>query len=435
MGPEGTPVTVVVQAPSQLVPQTALQQVMIVPAAGDPAPVRFEFLATEAGPQRVVITAWAGGTFLAELGLEVSVHDGGRYLDAPVRGTPVGAVRARAGEVTLQVRFDGQRYTFQLLSDAYLFEPVLAEELTAHPSAAVERTVATLRSITEGSSGYSGGNARTWMEQAGVGLWNDMVPGLIKDQFWQLREHIGAFSIVAGGDLIPWELLYPLAPGHDEGFLVEQFPVTRRVYGQQRSRSLAVTGARYVLPARSPANAQAEITAIRRALGDDTMPAETIADLDALLGLIESGRCGSLHFACHSTFRSDAGGSVITMGGGSFVPMLLNKAVTGQALAGRNPLIFINACRSAGTVPEYTRMTGWAQQFMAAGAGAFVGTLWAVGSTAAQVFAEAFYAGLASGIPLGEASRRARVAASRDHHDPTWLAYSVYGDPAAQATG
>ena len=435
VGPEGTPVTVVVQAPSQLAPLTALQQVMIVPAAGDPPPVRFEFLAREAGLQRVVVTAWAGGTFLAELGLEVSVHDGGRYLDAPVRVTPVGAVQALEGEVTLQVRFDGQRYTFQLLSEPYLFEPVLAEELTAHPSAAVERTVATLRSIAEGSSGYSGGNARTWMEQAGVGLWNDMVPGLIKDQFWQLRGHIGAFSIVAGGDVIPWELLYPLAPGHDEGFLVEQFPVTRRVYGQQRSRSLAVTGARYVLPARSPANAQAEITAIRRALGDDPRAGETIADLDALLGFIESGRCGSLHFACHSTFRSEAGGSAIAMGGGSFVPMLLNKAVTRQALAGRNPLIFINACRSAGAVPEYTRMTGWAQQFMAAGAGAFVGTLWAVGSTAAQAFAEAFYAALASGVPLGEASRRARVAASRDHDDPTWLAYSVYGDPAAQATG
>ena len=435
VSPAGTAVTVVVQAPSGLVPQSPLQQVIIVPAAGDPAPVRFEFLAREAGLQRVVVTAWAGGTFLAELGLEVSVDDGGRYRDARVRVTPVGAVQAREGEVTLQVRFDGQRYTFQLLSEPYLFEPVPAEELTAHPSAAVERTVATLRSIAEGTSGYSGGNPRTWMEQAGVGLWNDMVPGLIKDQFWQLREHIGAFSIVAGGDVIPWELLYPLAPGHDEGFLVEQFPVTRRVYGQQRSRSLAVTGARYVLPARSPANAQAEITAIRRALGDDARTGETIADLDALLGFIESGSCGSLHFACHSTFRSEAGGSVIAMGGGSFVPMLLNKAVTRQALAARNPLIFINACRSAGTVPEYTRMTGWAQQFMAAGAGAFVGTLWAVGSTAAQVFAEAFYAGLASGIPLGEASRRARVAASRDHDDPTWLAYSVYGDPAARAAG
>jgi CHAT domain-containing protein len=259
-----------------------------------------------------------------------------------------------------------------------------------------------------------------------------MVPGLIKEQFWQLREHIGAFSIAAGDDVIPWELLYPLAAGHDEGFLVEQFPVMRRVYGQQRSRSLGVTGARYVLPARSPANAQAEIATIRQVLGDSE-PTETISDLNALLGFIESGNCGSLHFACHNAFMSEAGGSAITMGGGSFVPMLLNKAVTRRALADRNPLIFVNACRSAGAVPEYTRMTGWAQQFMAAGAGAFVGTMWAVGSTAAQIFAEAFYTALASGNSLGEASRLARAEAGRDHDDPAWLAYSVYGDPAAQA--
>ncbi len=76
VSPAGTAVTVVVQAPSGLVPQSPLQQVIIVPAAGDPAPVRFEFLAREAGLQRVVVTAWAGGTFLAELGLEVSVDDG-----------------------------------------------------------------------------------------------------------------------------------------------------------------------------------------------------------------------------------------------------------------------------------------------------------------------------------------------------------------------
>lgn len=433
VSPGGTGVTVVVQAPSGLVPLTGLQQVITVPGAGDPPPVRFEFLAREAGLHRIVITAWAGGTFLAELGLELSVDESGRYADAPVRMTPVGAVRARAGEVTLQVRSDGRRYTFQLLSEPYLFEPVLAEALTAHPSAAVERTIATLRSIAQGSSGYSGGNARAWMEQAGVGLWNDMVPGLIKEQFWQLRDHIGAFSIAAGDDVIPWELLYPLAAGHDEGFLVEQFPVMRRVYGQQRSRGLLIAGTRYVMPARSPVNAQAEIASVRRVLGEDGEPAETIADLEDLLRFIESGSCGSLHFACHNTFRSDAGGSAITMSGGPFVPMLLNKAVTRRALAGQDPLIFINACSSAGAVPEYTRMMGWAQQFMAAGAGAFVGTLWAVSSTAAQTFAETFYTALAAGNSLGEASRHARAETSRDHDDPTWLAYSVYGDPAAQA--
>jgi hypothetical protein len=433
VGPGGTRVTVVVQAPSGLVPLTALQRVMTVPETGDPPPVRFEFLARVAGLHRMVITAWAGGTFLAELGLELSVDESGRYADAPARMTPVGAVRPRAGEVTLQVRSDGQRYTFQFLSEPYLFEPVPAEALTAHPSAAVERTVATLRSVAQGSSGYSGGNARAWMEQAGVGLWNDMVPGLIKEQFWQLRDHIGAFSIAAGDDVIPWELLYPLAAGHDEGFLVEQFPVMRRVYGQQRSRSLLIAGTRYVMPARSPANAQAEIASVRRVLSEAGEPAEMIADLEDLLRFIESGNCGSLHFACHNTFSSDAGGSAITMSGGPFVPMLLNKAVTRRVLAGQDPLIFINACRSAGAVPEYTRMMGWAQQFMAAGAGAFVGTLWAVSSTAAQIFAEAFYSALAAGNSLGEASRHARAETGRDHDDPTWLAYSVYGDPAAQA--
>jgi len=431
VGPDGAPVTVVVQAPAGLVPETPLEQVISVPPAEDSLPVRFAFRAREAGPQRVTITAWAGGTFLAELSLEVSVAPRGQHIAGPASFAPVGSLTAQPGEVTLQVRSDGRRYTFQLLSESYLFEPVLAEALTAQPSGAVERIVAMLRSMAEGGSGYSGRNARTWMEQAGVGLWNDMVPDLIKDQFWQLRDNIGAFTVAAGDDVIPWELLYPLAPGHDEGFLVEQFPVMRRVYGQQRSRSFLAGGPRYVVPPGSPANARAEVAAISDRLGG---PAETIDALDTLLDLIESGSCGPLHFACHNTFKTDAGGSAITMDGGSFVPLLLNKAVTRRSLAARHPLVFINACRTAGAVPEYTRMMGWAQQFLAAGAGAFVGTLWAVRSQSAGVFAEAFYSALTDGASLGEAGQRARAETGQDHGDPTWLAYSVYGDPSAAAT-
>ena len=154
-------------------------------------------------------------------------------------------VRAVPGEVTLQVRFDGERYTFQ--------------------------------------------------------------------QFWQLRSSIGTFSIACGQDTIPWELLYPLSPGQDEGFLVEQFPVLRRVYGQRRSRRVSVTPSVYVVPAGSPANAGQEIDALRHRLGASS---EEVCHLDRLLDLIGTGTGGLLHFACHSTFRADAGGSSITMGGG-----------------------------------------------------------------------------------------------------------------------
>ncbi len=86
----------------------------------------------------------------------------------------------------------------------------------------MERAVATLRAMANATSGYTEKNARTW---------NDMVPDLIKEQFWQLRSSITAFSIACGQDTIPWELLYPLLPGRDAGFLVEQFPVLRRAYG------------------------------------------------------------------------------------------------------------------------------------------------------------------------------------------------------------
>ena len=101
-----------------------------------------------------------------------------------------------------------------------------------------------------------------------MGLWNDMVPEVIKDQFWLLRHNIKAFTIAAADDAIPWELLYPLARDHDDGFLVEQFPVMRRVYGQQRFRSFTVGGTRYVMPSGSPPGAEGEIAAIRRILGE-----------------------------------------------------------------------------------------------------------------------------------------------------------------------
>ena len=310
---------------------------------------------------------------------------------------------------------------------------MLAEALTAQPGEAVERTLATLRAMADRRSGYSAGNARRWMREAGIGLWNNMVPGLIKEQFWQLRSSISSFSIVCGRDTIPWELLYPLSTsGEDAGFLVDQFPVLRRVYDQRRSRHLSLGPASYVVPpSRSPTNALDEVAALQRKLGAE---ANAIGDLETLMSLIDSGDFGILHFACHNTFKADAGGSLVSMDGGPFVPALLNGAVTTRALAARSPLVFINACRTVGAVPEYTQLLGWAGQFMAAGAGAFIGTLWAVPSDSARVFAEAFYDCLKASRTLGTAVQGARQAVAYDTADPTWLAYSIYGDPTATVT-
>ena len=258
-----------------------------------------------------------------------------------------------------------------------------------------------------------------------------MVPKVIQDQFWQLRDSITTFNIASDDDKVPWELLYPLTPTDDAGFLVEQFPVLRRVYDQLRSDRILLGEAQYIVPPGSPENAQDEVEVISRILGQ---PAEApISDLADLLRLLDTGITGLLHFACHNTFSLETGGSSIKMVGGAFVPQLLNSAAGRRCLANRSPLIFINACRSAGTAAEYTQMMGWASQFMAAGAGAFIGTLWPVRSSQASLFAEAFYGALTAGADLGRAVLTARQTA-KDDADPTWLAYTAYGDPAARGT-
>ena len=83
VGAGGARVTVVVQAPHELVPMGELEQAIWVPESGDSEPVRFAFRARGAGLQRVVVTAWAGGTFLCELALEVSVQDGATRPSRP----------------------------------------------------------------------------------------------------------------------------------------------------------------------------------------------------------------------------------------------------------------------------------------------------------------------------------------------------------------
>lgn len=282
--------------------------------------------------------------------------------------------------------------------------------------------------LAAGTSGYSPSNARSFLENLGAGLWDSMIPDLIKEQFWAQHANITAFTIASAHDVVPWELLYPLARGHDNGFLAEQFPVLRRVHGQHRSLILDTTDACFVVPPQSPANAAAEVAALRKILRTRADGIDTIGELADLQRLIDSGHSGLLHFVCHNTF--DAAGGRIGMAGGPFIPALLNRAAEYGSLR-RRPLIFLNACTSAVNVPEYTTTMGWARQFMRAGAGAFIGTAWDVRSQTAQSFAEAFYTTLSGGATLGQSTLRARQAVCGNGSDPTWLAYTIYGDPQA----
>jgi CHAT domain-containing protein len=231
-------------------------------------------------------------------------------------------------------------------------------------------------------------------------------------------------------DTVPWELLYPIDGGNDNGFLVEQFPVVRRVYGQSRARHLSLSSAAYVVPPGSPANAMDEVEIVKARLGTAVRHREVCSRLDTLIGILEDSP-SVLHFACHNEFTNQAG-SVISLDGGPLRPSDLAPARQARSMASSSPLVFLNACRTAGEIPGLMEMMGWARQFMGAGAGAFIGSLWAVRSSSAKAFADTFYQALVSeSTPLGEASLLARRAIAADAGDPTWLAYTIYGNPSA----
>jgi hypothetical protein len=407
------------------------RQTVHVPADGDSEPVMFELQAEMPGVHTVSVTAWIDGSYLGELQVDITAerdHKNGAHRDVLAEIT----TESTQGAVSLVVRFDPRQ-------NAYRFEfrdvdnpKEVTSNLAYEPGPRVEQLVAGLDDLARGRSGYDAGQARAYLVNAGAALWRELVPQALREQFWDRRDRIRQLTILADEDTVPWELLYPMdpGPGHDQGFLVEQFPVTRATFGRQPARRLSLWPARFVLPGGSPAQAQDEIDAMRLSLDPGQPPGEVISALSQLQDLIASGEFGLLHFACHNTY-TPAAGSSIKLGNAQFTPTLLTTAAINKELARSAPTVFLNACRSAGLNATYNQLDGWASKFLEAGAGAFIGSLWAVSDGAAREFAQEFYGQLRARAALGDAVKSARAAAATQPDDPTWLAYTVYGDPRA----
>ena len=430
----GTVVTITVSAPG-LVPLGDLEQDLTVPFAADSDPVRFGFLAGPVGLHSVQVRVFAGGTCLGDLGLEISVESGAGLEEGRPRVALMADLAAEPGEVTLQVsRTAAGGYSFQLLSAA-LYPAVIIDRLAGDPATVVGQMVAELRKMSKGTGYYATPElVRRRLRSLGSQLWGDVVPKAIREQFWAQRDRIQLFTIASDVDTVPWELIYPVDFDNDVGFLVEQFPVVRRVYGQSRTRVLRLSkGAGFIVPPKSPANAMDEVAAVRASLPTNVLDRGTVNDLGRVLELLDTVP-SVLHFAGHNGFTDELG-SLISLDGGPLRPGDLSYARQRHAFGSVSPLVFFNGCRTAGEIPGFTQMIGWAEEFMGAGAGAFIGSLWAVRSTSARTFAEKFYNALVcEGQSLGVASLRARQAIMADEGDPTWLAYTVYGNPSASVT-
>jgi hypothetical protein len=402
-----------------------------VPPAGNSDPVMFELRAEAPGPRSVSLTAWLAGTYLGELAVDITAADiqaAGEHREYRAEID----TEASDGAVSLVVRYDTdlRAYRFEFRDQDNPGEVV--SRLSFEPRPRIECLVADLDRLAAGRTGYSAGQARDYLVNAGAELWRELVPPGLREQFWDRQHRIRQLTILADRDTVPWELLYPRDAGHDAGFLVEQFPVTRAVFGRRLAPRLSLSPARFVLPRGSLPQAASEVDVMRRLL-DPVQPSEAvISDLDSLQDLIRRGEFGLLHFACHNRFEPDENAS-IKLGSVQFTPRLMTTAVIDRVLERSAPTVFLNACRSAGLAPTYNRLDGWASKFLEAGAGAFIGSQWAVSDGTAREFAEDLYGQLKAGATLGAALMHARGVAATHADDPTWLAYTAYGDPRARA--
>jgi hypothetical protein len=339
------------------------------------------------------------------------------------------------GEMTLQIHFDheSQVYRYQFIDDTVGgLDETYSGRLAHSPHASIETLVRQLDELARGQTGLSGAQTRSLLKGKGIDLWQELIPLELQRQFWERRDRIRRLFILSDDNPFPWELLYPFRSDiRDAGFLAEQFTVVRWIYGDPPVSQLQLDRVEFVLPDESPDSAHQEITALQKLLLSSRIPVKVpTRSLDELLGILRDGTFNLLHFACHNTFNPDSpAASHVRMG---VLPLQLSFLSEHRGrFREASPLVFMNACRTDGRAPLYTRLTGWAHRFLDAGAGAFLGTQWEVRDDSARMFAEEFYGSLISGSNLGDAVQAARRAIQDEPGDPTWLAYTFYGDPAA----
>jgi len=428
--PQGRDVLLDIRAPGLLV-RHPHQQYLRVPPAADSAAVSFELRADRPGTARISVTAWLDGNLLGEATARVSVH-ADRRPPAP-RKTASSDLSAAItdGAVSLVVRYEPRdnRYRFQFMDTDNPSE--VTAELPWALGPQIDALIRRLDSAARRQVRLSATETRSILADEGAQLWQGIVPEITRRQFWERRDRITQLKVLGDKDPVPWELMYPMDQGLNAGFLIRQFPVTRDVFDRPGlARTLDLRPARFVLPPGSPPAAHREIDQLSELLDAGPADLAAVSSFTSLRELVSSGDFGLLHFACHNNFHREDG-SMIELAGTPFTVTNLQAARINKTLRPSAPLVFINACRSAGAAARYNELAGWAEAFLRAGAGAFVGTLWSVKDRSALRFAQSFYQHLRTGKAIGEATMAARQAIAGDERDPTWLAYTVYADPLA----
>ena len=345
-------------------------------------------------------------------------------------------------------------YTLNSPDGDYNFLPVGTVGLAASPRELFQRTYDRLstwaRLAPDTRTPAQTAQAIRELADAGSNLYDELFPPEFKREYPALREkHLGGnLLITANEPWIPWEIVRPLEYDHhgkaiyDDPPLCESFKLARWGAGAAAPAKLALGSAVVIQPQANLPAARVEreyFVALPGLLPGLAVaaPLQTVADA---LASFSAGQTQLYHFACHGNFiLADPNDSKLELADGFLTPAQLTGDRKSGLLRSR-PLVFVNACHAGERGFGLTRLGGWAERFIAAGASAFIGSLWEINDVLAARFAAEFYNrvfGLDGhrGEPLAAAFREARLVLKElDPANPTWLAYVLYGNLRAQVS-
>jgi CHAT domain-containing protein len=150
------------------------------------------------------------------------------------------------------------------------------------------------------------------------------------------------------------------------------------------------------------------------------------------LNILDSGSFELLHISAHGKYNPDEpllSHISIEEGRADFRAESIVGPKVKQTFGKSNQIVFLNACQSGSKGYSLTGIGGWAQQFIKAGACAFIGTLRSVTDTEVRQFTEDLYSQLCKPINLAQAVQETRKS-SRNPGDISRLAYVLFAPPA-----
>lgn len=469
------PITVDVIAKSNVTVVGASRRKVDFPRPGEPQLVSFVVQGEREGPGQVVVAATQEGADLVRLVLHFSVVEASDATPVGVLATTVSASRlVETGLVpppcdkmwidetrsasTIQVEGAVQVVTLETAFDVrYLSEGKdvgergVTQPIRGDLLAFVTGVYAQIEDDWSQSRSPAAFQAR--LKSIGGQLFDELVPDSIQKVLWDNRERITTVQVTSDDPFIPWELVHlkdPRGRLPKEDLYLANLGIVRWLDGVgQPPRGLTFRPTkRFVIAPEYPAGSGWELdtaTEIENLEGQLGVR-RTEPTWEALLKLIGSpGKFDLLHYAGHGGAPAgdiNQAGLVFEVtkdvDTDTWVPSSISATMVEQYAnlrpasgKGARPLVFLNACQVGRAGYQLTSIGGFAKAFIAAGAGAFISSLWEVGDEPAIAFCERFYERLCQGDTIAQATTAARASA-RDGGDPTWLAYVVYGQPDAK---